>query len=378
MGTNLRSDMSNLDSLADSKPHYYGDDFPNGEVSNFAYNAQTLKLGGKVIYEMWALPRWASKDYTDPEGKEHRDVADPVEWARAMVTYARMEKEKTGRAPDVIGIQNEVQEPKEISFEMVNTLRRDLDAAGFKDVKIHMPDASYAALGTEVANTLRSNPEVWNKIDIAASHEYDYQDHFTDPDTFDEQFKALRQANGDKPFLATEIAVNNIRLQNASYRVAFNVGQLYHKNMTLLDSIGLAYCWLILDVEQPNFGATRSLLVPDRYHGDIPVASSYELRVLGAYSRHLREGMVRIDAISSNPDLLVTAYEGSGNIRTLIATNRSSIPQRLTVNWPGTAWKEMERVSQYAENEREALSAQIVVQPGEIVTLSTLASPPLE
>jgi len=375
MGTRLKPDMSNLDNLADAKPHYYGDDFPNGEVSDFAYNAQSLKLGGKVIYEMWALPAWASKDYTGPDGKEHKGVANPAVWARAMVTYARMEKEKTGRAPDVIGIQNEVQEPKEISFEMVKTLRRELDAAGFKDVKIHMPDASYAALGTEVANTLRSDPDVWSKIDIAASHEYDYQDHFTDPDTFDDQFKALRLANGDKPFLATEIAVNNIRLQSSSYRVAFNVGQLYHKNMTLLDSIGLAYCWLILDVEQPNFGATRSLLVPDRYHGDIPVPSSYQLRVLGAYSRHLPEGMVRVDASSSTPDLLVTAYEGSGKARTLIATNRGTAPQTLNVNWPGTTWNEMERVSQYAENAREPVPAKILVQPGEIVTLSTLVLP---
>ena len=375
MGTRLRPDMSNLDNLADAKPHYYGDDFPNGEVSDFAYNTESLKLGGKVIYEMWALPAWATKDYTDPEGNVHKGAADPDKWAQAMVTYARMEKEKTGRAPDVIGIQNEVQEPKEISFAMVTTLRRELDAAGFNDVKIHMPDASNAANGTEVGNTLRSNPDVWSKIDLAASHEYDYQDHFADPDSFDFQFKALHQAYGDKPFLATEIALNNVRLQSSSYRVAFNVGQLYHKNMTLLDSIGLAYCWLILDVEEPNFGATRSLLVPDRYHGDVPVASSYQLRVLGAYSRHLPEGMFRVDAHSSNPDLLVSAYEGKGNARTLIATNRSTDPQTLNVIWPGAVWGEMERVSQYAENESEPISTVIVIQPGEIITLSTLVLP---
>jgi hypothetical protein len=35
----------------------------------------------------------------------------------------------------------------------------------------------------------------------------------------------------------------------------------------------------------------------------------------------------------------------------------------------------MERVSQYAENAREAVPATIVIQPGEIVTLSTLVVP---
>ena len=112
MGTKLLPDMSNLDNLADAKPHYYGDDFPNGELSDFAYNAQSLKLGGKVIYEQWALPAWETKDWTGPDGKEHKGVADPEKWAQAMVTYARMEKEKTGRAPDFIGIQNEVQQPE--------------------------------------------------------------------------------------------------------------------------------------------------------------------------------------------------------------------------------------------------------------------------
>ena len=108
------------------------------------------------------------------------------------------------------------------------------------------------------------------------------------------------------------------------------------------------------------------------------MASSYQLRVLGAYSRRLREGMVRVDAQSSNADLLVSAYEGSNDARTVIATNRSTEPQKLTIQWPGTRWKEMERVSLYAENAAEAVPAEIVIQPGEIVTLSTLGAPAAE
>ena len=90
----------------------------------------------------------------------------------------------------------------------------------------------------------------------------------------------------------------------------------------------------------------------------------------GAFSRHLHEGMVRVDALSSNPDLLVTAYENNEKARTVIAANRSTTPQTLIVTWPGTRWKELERVSQYAENAPDTVPDKIVVQPGEIVTLS--------
>ena len=200
-----------------------------------------------------------------------KEVANPAEWARAMVTYARKEKEKTGRAPDVLGIQNEMKQPKQVVVEMVKTLRRELDEAGFKGVNIKCP--THPSPPRESSSRTRYGPTAkLDKIDIAASHEYNFQNYITDMDAFDDQLKDLRKANGDKPFLATEIGVNSTRLQIASYRVAFNVGQLYHKNMTLLDSVGLGYCWLILDAEQPNFKGTRSLLVPDRYHGDILVS----------------------------------------------------------------------------------------------------------
>jgi hypothetical protein len=49
--------------------------------------------------------------------------------------------------------------------------------------------------------------------------------------------------------------------------------------------------------------------------------------------------------------------------------------QDWKVNWPGTTWSELELVSQYHENEREAASNWTVIQPGEIVVFSTLALP---
>ena len=135
----------------------------------------------------------------------------------------------------------------------------------------------------------------------------------------------------------------------------------------------LLYCWLLLDVEQPNFGASRSLLVPDRSQGEIPVASSFQLRVLGAFSRHVLKGMHRVDAHASNPDLMATAFT-DGKRSSLIVLNRSTSSQHLRVDWTSTHWTQLERTSFYAENAEKQASGEIVVSPGEIVTLSNFSA----
>ena len=63
MGSELKQDLSNLDDPHDATPHYYGDNFPNSELSDFSYNKRAQELGGQVIYEMWALPHWAIEPY---------------------------------------------------------------------------------------------------------------------------------------------------------------------------------------------------------------------------------------------------------------------------------------------------------------------------
>ena len=60
----------------------------------------------------------------------------------------------------------------------------------------------------------------------------------------------------------------------------------------------------------------------------------------------------------------------------MVVLNRSNAPQRLKVNWSGTAWREMERTSPYLENAVSDVPTDVVVQPGEIVTLSTLIDGP--
>jgi hypothetical protein len=135
----------------------------------------------------------------------------------------------------------------------------------------------------------------------------------------------------------------------------------------------LLYCWLLLDIEQPNFGASRSLLVPDRSRGEVPVPSSFQLRMLGAFSRHVLKGMHRVEAQVSNPDLMTAAFT-DGNRDSLILLNRSTAPQRLHIDWNGSHWIHMEHTSFYSENEEKQAPTEIVVAPGEVVTLSSFSA----
>lgn len=378
MGAMLKPDLSNLSDLADATPHYYGDNFPNGAVTSFAYNKRDEELGGKVIYEIWQLPSWATQSYTAPDGKVYPHAANPKEYARAVVEYCRLAVKHTGQPPAIVGLQNEVYEPPEIARQMAADVRAALDQAGFQSVKIHMGDAPFLYEGIERARMLRSTPAIWKDIDFAASHEYDFQHFIANPDLYDTRLREMKEAIGDKPFLLTELCLNDPHYQAPSYRLAFSVAQLYHKNLTMLDAVGLLYCWTLLDVEQPTFGGSRALMVPDRALDDRAVPSSFELRVLGAYSRHIVAGMHRVGAESSNPDLLATAFTDAKGQSTVVMINRSVHPQQIHLVWPGKHWVQMEQTSQYRDNHTTAAPANLVVQPGEIVTLSTISAEPVD
>ena len=55
----------------------------------------------------------------------------------------------------------------------------------------------------------------------------------------------------------------------------------------------------------------------------------------------------------------------------MIVLNRSTVAQRLKVDWAGKHWTQVERTSQTLENAASnEVSSELVVQPGEILTLS--------
>ena len=181
----------------------------------------------------------------------------------------------------------------------------------------------------------------------------------------------LHEAADGKPFLATEICINDPHYQEPSYRIAFAVAQLYHKNLTELDAVALMYCWLLLDVEQPTFAGSRSLLAPDRTRGWVPVPTSYQLRVMGAFSRHIIKGMQRIGVETGDPDLLASAFADSQN-QTLLVVNRSATARKLSVQGVTHPWTEIERTGLEEENAVSTVPGEVIVEPGEIVVLSTI------
>ncbi len=370
----LNAAMDNWDHAEDAMPHYYSDNFPNGEISDFTYLRNIRRMGGKVLFEFWALPPWAQQDWTDAKGKVHNGVANPAQYARAMVRYCQVSRDRVGVPPDIVGIQNELPAPPEIWHEMTLRLRAELDKAGFNGVKIHMRDDGNLAGGIECVRAFRESAAAWNAIDYAATHLYDYQKHLHDPDTYDALLSQWRDAVGSKPFLSTEMCINSYEFQDHSYRLALSMGQLYHKNLTLANACALVYCWLLLNVEQPSFGWTRSLFVPDPARGFLPATSSYQARMFGAYSRRIRAGMIRVDAQASHPDLLATAFVGNDNgARTLVLLNRALVPLRVRIDWDGKPFRFLEWTSPYEENTElpGPTNAELVVPPGAVATLST-------
>ena len=380
MGTELKPDLSNLEDLSDATPHYYGDNFPNSELSSFDYSRHILALGGSVIYELWALPSWATVPYSDSHAadtpstsptKPIKQVANPDEYAHIVVAYCRKAQAATGTAPVIVGLENEVDQPSDVAASMAIAVRRELNRAGFTQTRIHMADASYMFLGVDRAKALRSDAAAWSAIDFSATHEYDFQEFLSNPDLYDARLKAMHDAAAGKPFLATEICINDPHYQEPSYRIAFAVAELYHKNLTELDAVALMYCWTLLDVEQPTFAGSRSLLAPDRTRGWIPIPTSFQLRVLGAYSRHVLKGMKRIGIETGEPDLLATAY-ADGQNETLVVINRSTTARKLAIQGATRPWAEIERTGLEEENAVSPFRTDNIIEPGEIVVFSTI------
>ena len=360
IGSRLRPDYSNWDDGRDANPHYYGDNFPNGEISDFNYLKKIRELNGLVIFEFWVLPSWC---YGPGKDSIRYD-----KYAEAMLNYCKTSVQKTGRAPDILGIENEITLSAEKWRQMTFHLRKILDDNGFRQVKLHMHNAPNLAMGVKAVEAFRSDPQEWSDIDYAATNIYDYQYTIFNPDGYDKTMAAFHKAAGDRPFISTEICVNVPQLQAGSYKLAFSYGQLYHKNLVELDAVSLMYCWTLLTTEQPSYSASRSLFGVDRKDGVRPVPSSYQLRVFGSFSRHLLRNMHRVATTSDNSSLFTSAYT-DGRHRTVILLNRGVTPQKISLRWPGIKLPTVEITSAYSANRPQPFTGELTLEGGEIATI---------
>lgn len=354
----LKPDFSNWDDPADLVPHYYGDNFPNGELTDFEYVRKIRDLGGIDIFEFWGLPEFMYEN-----GK-----LNSVKYAQAIINFCKTSVAKTGKAPEIVGIQNEITQTPETWRDMTINLRQQLDANGFKNVKIHSHNSSNLKGGINAIKGFQKYPQSWDMLDYTASNLYDYQDFIFSPDEYDKRIKEFNSLVGNKPFISTEICVNTEFLQTDAYKLAFSYAMLYHKNMAMLNASSIMYCWTLLDYTQPSFAATRTLFTLDHSNDRQPVASGFQLRTFGAFSRHILKGMNRVDISSEFTPLLVTAYSGKKS-NTLVALNPTTRPIELDIQWNKVKFKGMERTSGYLNNQQSKVPNTIVIEPGEIITL---------
>ncbi len=360
VGRRLNREMNNWDDPAEAVPHYYGDNFPNGELSDFAYLRELRRQGGQIWFEFWGLPEWVGDD----------DEA----YARAMINYCLRTREATGRAPEIVGIQNEVHQSAERWHSMTRALRAALNHAGLHATRIHMSDAATLKDGLRRLEAFQSDPEVWKMIDFTATHMYDAQDHFHSPRDFDPLLVKWREQSSGKPFLSTELCVNDNAWQLDSYRGALPMARLYHQNLAVADAAAVLFCWTLLNVEQPSYGWTRSLFVPDESRGGTPVASSHQLRLYGAWSRRIHAGMRRLEtSVAGASGLLASAWQGNGEQATVVAYNPTYRPLSLAVDWPGKSFTTLELADPWHQNVPAAAPGPVVrVPPGAIVTLTNV------
>lgn len=373
IGQLLNEQMDNWDNQNDAMVHYYGDNFPNSEISDFNYIKKVQELGGINIFEFWKFPPWVYVDSKSSQSNSAIQV-NIENYCKAMINYCQAAKSKSGKAPAIVGIQNERTLPVETWQEMTLALRAALDKNGFKEVKIHMHNASNLNSGIAAAKAFTSSNEVWEKIDFAATNMYDYQGFFSNPDGYDKMLQEFKGIIGDKPFLSTELSVNNPFYQISSYRLAFSMAQLYHKNLVITNASSIMYCWILLNNVQSTYDATRSLFGVDETHGNVPTPSGFQTRAFGAFSRRIKKDMQRIEASSDFNDLLLTVYSGRPG-KTAVLLNRSLQPVVVDISTFHFLPIWIEKASYFEENEvmKWDKNKNLTIQPGEIITFSDVS-----
>jgi hypothetical protein len=84
--------------------------------------------------------------------------------------------------------------------------------------------------------------------------------------------------------------------------------------------------------------------------------------------------MIRVDATSTDDDLLVCAFQGTGSAATIVLLNRGTAARRVKILWPGVVFSELEIADPYRQNEARQVDgiSEVPVAPGAVVTITNV------
>jgi hypothetical protein len=84
--------------------------------------------------------------------------------------------------------------------------------------------------------------------------------------------------------------------------------------------------------------------------------------------------MTRVDTASTDDDLLVCAFQGTGSAATMVLLNRGTAAKRVEILWPGVVFSELEVADPYHQNEARQVddSDEVLVAPGAVVTVTNV------
>ena len=309
---------------------------------------------------------------TDTWNKPIKQVANPDEYARIIVTYCKKAQAATGSAPAIVGIENEVDQPPEVFKPWRSTLRRELDKAGFTATKIHMADASYMFLGID-----RARAPAQESCSVEC-HRLLCRARVRLPGVH-RQPRPLRRAHeghargrrwqalprhGDlhqRSALPGAFVPHRLRRGPALPQEPHRAGR--HGAHVLLDCCSM---W-----SSPPSPVRARCSRPIAPAAGFPCPPAISCACIGAYSRHILKGMQRIGVEIRRSRSACDRIRRRQN-ETLVVVNRSATARNLTVQGATLPWAEMERTGLEEENAVSAVPSEVVIQPGEIVVFSTI------
>ena len=375
VSVNLNRNADNWDDPAAAIPHYYGDNWNIGEQSDFLYNKAIKELGGDTIFEFWEYPDWVRSQRNTENCSSLRDeVIDADAYCDAMLGYCQKHFDIVGKAPGIVGVQNEICQSAEQLREMIPLLRKRLDDAGFNETKIHEANTPSLYWHKDFHERHKKYSGVWDRLDFTTANLYDAQEHFKNMDGYDSIIQEMANKNGDKPFFVTEVCVLFKAWQISSYRCALASAQMWHKMLTIANAEALCGNYMLVHNCNPSYNWTRTFYSVDETNNNMPAPMGYTDRVLASYSRFIRNGMYRVSCECSDPDILATAFANEKD-GTLVLINRSCTAKEvqlenlfftpLSCELTDHSHRNAKGIDIYYDNK-------VTVPPGGIVSLSSL------